>query len=341
MNIEFGAGINQVSDNSVIPNPNSVGVGLTTGLSLLNTAFDPTNFVTTQTYGLAPQNTTLTVTYITGGGASANVLSNQLTYIVSKTINSVNSAFENTIAVSNANPASGGGDGDTNEELKLNIQAEFSSQLRAVTQEDYLARCLSMPSKFGKIAKVYVTKDDATFANYLSADPSQKDQILVSLYTLGLNTAGQLAQPSSALMTNLQNYIEDYRMLTDAINIKTAYIINIGCDFDVIVRPNYTSEDVIARCLITLQDYFNTDNWQINQPIILSNVYSMLDQVDGVQTVKSVSISNKYGTSIGYSEYSYDIKSATLNNVIYPSLDPSIFEVKYPQQDIRGRVVSF
>jgi hypothetical protein len=188
---------------------------------------------------------------------------------------------------------------------------------------------------------VYVTKDDATFTNYLSADPSQKDQILVSMYVLGLNTAGQLAEPSTALMTNLQNYISDYRMLTDAIHIKTAYIINIGCDFDIIVRPNYTSEDVIARCLMTLQDYFNTDNWQINQPIILSNVYSMLDQVDGVQTVKSVLISNKYGAANGYSEYSYDIKSATLNNVIYPSLDPSIFEAKYPQQDIRGRVVSF
>lgn len=341
LTIEFGAGINQVSDTSVIPNPNTVGVGLTSGLTLLNTAFDPTNFVTTQTYGLAPQNTTLKITYITGGGAASNVLSNQLTYIVSKTVSTTDPSFENTIAVSNVNPASGGGDGDTNDELKLNIQAEFSSQLRAVTQEDYLARCLSMPSKFGKIAKVYVTKDDATFTNYLSADPSQKDQILVSMYVLGLNTAGQLAEPSTALMTNLQNYISDYRMLTDAIHIKTAYIINIGCDFDIIVRPNYTSEDVIARCLMTLQDYFNTDNWQINQPIILSNVYSMLDQVDGVQTVKSVSISNKYGAANGYSEYSYDIKSATLNNVIYPSLDPSIFEAKYPQQDIRGRVVSF
>ena len=341
LNIEFGSGINSVADTSVIPNPNNVGVGLTSGLTLLNTAFDPTNFVTTQTYGLAPQNTSLIITYITGGGANANVLSNQLTYIVSKNVNSLNSQFENTIAVNNPTPASGGGDGDTTEELKLNIQAEFSSQLRAVTQEDYLARCLSMPSKFGKIAKVFVTKDDATFTNYLSADPSQKDQILVSLYTLGLNSAGQLSTPSAALMSNLQSYISDYRMLTDAIDIKPAYIINIGCDFDIIVRPNYTSEDVIARCLISLQDFFNIDNWQINQPIILSNIYSLLDQVDGVQTVKNVAISNKYGTTNNYSEYSYDIHSATLNNVIYPSLDPSIFEVKFPQQDIRGRVVSF
>lgn len=341
MNIEFGAGINQVADTSVIPNPNGVGVGLTTGLTQLNTAFDPTNFVSTQTYGLAPQNTTLTFTYLVGGGASANVLSNELTFITSKTVTAADDSFQNTIVTNNINPASGGGDGDSDVELKLNIQAEFSSQLRAVTQEDYLARCLSMPSKFGKIAKAYITRDDATFNNYLLADNSQIDQLLVSLYVLGLDVNGNLGTPSMALMTNLKNYISDFRMLTDAINIKSAYIINIGCDFDIVIRPNYTSQDVLARCLLSLQNYFDIDNWQINQPIILGDVYSLLDQVEGVQTVKNVSIVNKSGEANNYSKYSYDIPAATLNNVIYPSLDPSIFEVKFPQTDIKGRVVTF
>ena len=341
MNIEFGSGINQVSDTSVIPNPNSVGVGLTSGLTLLNTAFDPTNFVTTQTYGLAPQNIVLTITYLVGGGASANVLSNELTFIESKTVTAVNSSFQNTVVTNNLNPASGGGDGDSDIELKLNIQAEFSSQLRAVTQEDYLARCLSMPSKFGKIAKAYITKDDATFTNYIAADSSQKDQVLVSLYVLGLNNNNNLATPSMPLITNLQSYLSDYRMLTDAINIKSAYIINIGCDFDIVIRPNYTSQDVLARCILSLQNYFNVDGWQINQPIILGNVYALLDQIDGVQTVKHVSIINKSGEANNYSKYSYDITAATLNNVIYPSLDPSIFELKFPQTDIKGRVVTF
>ena len=341
MNIEFGSGINQVADTSVIPNPNAVGVGLTSGLTLLNTAFDPTNFVTTQTYGLAPQNTTLTFTYLVGGGASANVLSNELTYIVNKSVTAADYSFENTVVTNNVNPASGGGDGDSDVELKLNIQAEFSSQLRAVTQEDYLARCLSMPSKFGKIAKAYITKDDATYTNYLAADNSQRDQIMVSLYVLGLDNNNHLAVPSMPLMTNLKNYISDYRMLTDSINIKNAYIINIGCDFDIVIRPNYTSQDVLARCLLTLQNYFDKDNWQINQPIILGDIYASLDQIDGVQTVKEVSIINKSGEANSYSKYSYDISAATLNRVIYPSLDPSIFELKFPQSDIKGRVVTF
>lgn len=335
--LEFGPGINSVADSAVIPNPNTVGVGLTTGLTLLNTAFDPSNFVTTQTYGLAPQNTSLTITYLAGGGSEYNVLSNQLTIPTSI---SAGSGDTTTVVTNNPNPASGGGDGDTVEELRQNIQAEFSSQLRAVTQEDYLARTLSMPAKFGKIAKAYVTKDDATFKNYMQDNASERDQILVSMYTLGLNNNGNLAQPSSALVQNLQTYLSEYRMMTDAINIKSAYIINIGCNFDVTVRPNFTGQDVIARCLIQLQDFFNIDNWQINEPLQLSDLYTLIDQVSGVQTVKKVEIVNKYGVSNGYSEYSYDIPGATLNNVIYPSLDPSIFEVKYPKSDIQGRVVT-
>lgn len=335
--LEFGPGINSVADTAVVPNPNTVGVGITTGLTLLNTAYDPTNFVTTQTYGLAPQNTALTVTYLAGGGSEYNALSGQLT--IPTSINA-GAGDTSTVVTNNPNPASGGGDGDTVEELRQNILAEFSSQLRAVTQEDYLARALSMPSKFGKVAKAYVTKDDATFSSYIQSSPTERDQLLVSMYVLGLDSNGNLAQPSSALIQNLQTYLSEYRMMTDSVNIKPAYVVNIGCNFEVTVRPNYTGQDVIARCLLQLQDFFNVDNWQINEPIQLSDVYTLIDQVPGVQTVKKVEIVNKTGIASGYSEYAYDISGATLNNVIYPSLDPCIFEVKYPNSDIQGRVVT-
>jgi len=340
LEIEFGAGINSVADTAVIPNPSSISVGLTAGgLSQLSSSFDPTNFVTTQTYGIAPKNTTITFNYLVGGGASANALSNQLNQVASYTV-SGNTTYQNTIAVNNPSPAVGGGDGDSVQELRFNIANEFPTQLRAVTQQDYLARTLSMPGQYGKVSKAYVTKDDATYNKYMDADVSQKDQMLISLYVLGLNNAGQLADPSPALLKNIQTYLFDYRMMTDAINMKPGYIINIGCNFDIIIRPNYTSQDVIARCLIQVQNFFNTDNWQINQPIILGDLYSTLDQVEGVQTVKDVKIINKTGEASGYSKYAYDISAGTLNNVIYPSLDPSIFEVKYPDTDIQGRVVT-
>jgi len=340
LEIEFGSGVNSASDNSILPNPNEVSVGLTAGgLSSLSTAFDPTNFVTTQTYGLSPKNTTIKFNYLVGGGASANVLSNQLTQIVSYTV-SGNTTYQNTIAVNNPNPASGGGDGETVEELRLNIANEYPTQLRAVTQQDYLARTLSMPSKYGKISKAYITKDDTIYNKYTTYDISQKDPLLVSLYVLGLNNNNQLDYPSPALLENLKTYLSEYRMLTDAINLKPAYIINIGCNFEVTIRPNFTSQDVIARCILELKDYFNIDNWQINQPIIIGDLYTLIDKVDGVQSVKSVKIVNKTGELDGYSKYSYDILAGTLNGVIYPSLDPSIFEVKYPNSDIQGRVTT-
>jgi hypothetical protein len=340
LQIEFGPGINSVADTAVLPNPNNVSVGLTGGgLSTLSSSFDPTNFVTTQTYGLAPKNTTITFQYLVGGGASANALTNQLTQLLSYTV-SGNTSYQNTIVVNNPDPASGGGDGDSVDELRMNIAAEFPTQYRAVTQEDYLARTLSMPAQYGKISKAYVTKDDATFNNYMQGDISQKDQVLVSLYVLGLNGSNNLADPSPALLQNLQSYLSDYRMMTDAINIKPAYIINIGCNFDIIIRPNYTGQDVIARCILSLQDYFNVSSWQINEPIILGDIYSLLDVVEGVQTVKDVRIVNKSGEVDGYSKYSYDISAGTLNGVIYPSLDPSIFELKYLNTDIQGRVVT-
>ena len=116
-------------------------------------------------------------------------------------------------------------------------------------------------------------------------------------------------------------------------------MINITIDFEIIVFPNFNNNDVILSCITSLQEYFSRNKWQINQPILLREIFIRLDKISGVQTVKDIIITNKAGTSSGYSQYGYDISSATQNRVIYPSLDPSIFEVKYPNSDIKGRVV--
>lgn len=346
LQLEFGAGIQAVSGS--IPNPFNVGIGTVNGIDMLNTAYDPTNFVTNKSYGVAPFNTNLTVQYLVGGGAEANVAVNELTNIVTSTItfpNPTNPGTEATIratlAVNNSVPAVGGGDGDSPEDLRLNTLAKYPSQMRAVTQQDYLGTILGMPPKFGQVAKAYVTKDTATFAQYLAGQPGERDPLASSVYLLGYNALGAFTTPGPALLQNIQTYLEQYRMLTDTIILKPAYIINIQVNFDIIIRPNYTSRDVIANCLALMKAYFARENWQINQPIILSEVYTLLDQIAGVQTVQKISITNIAGTNAGYSQYSYDISAATLNGVIYPSLDPSIFEVKYPDTDIQGRVVTF
>ena len=345
LELEFGAGIQAVS--GTLPNPFNVGIGTVNGVDLLNTAYDPTNFVVNSTYGLAPSNVNLTVNYLVGGGANANVNTNVLTNVVTSSISFTNTvdptvatAIQGTLATNNSVQATGGGDGDSVEGLKLNTMAAFPSQMRAVTQQDYLGVVLGMPGKFGQVAKAYVTKDNATFAQYLRNEPGERDPLATSIYLLTYDAAGAFTAPGPAILKNIQTYLEDYRMLTDTILLKPAYIINIQVNFSIILRPNYTSRAVIEACLSALKVYFNRNSWQVNQPIILSEIYSLLDQINGVQTVQKVMINNIAGPSSGYSPYSYDISAATLNGVIYPSLDPSIFEVKYPDIDIQGRVVT-
>ena len=341
LQIQFGAGTTSDSDEVIVPNPNNVGIGLPFEQTKLTTAYSPTNFLFTNTYGIAPSNTTLTFRYLTGGGVSANVGANTLTTLNGSTtflnsnLNTVtaNSIFA-SLAVTNPLAANGGGDGDTIEEIRQNSSANFASQLRNVTQDDYLVRTLSMPAKYGVVSKAYIepTKVQSTSAGESNA--------ILDLYVLTFDVNNKLNTASSALKQNMITYLSQYRMINDSINIKDGFIVNIGVNFDIIILPNYNSNDVLTRCISALQIYFAIDNWQINQPIILRELYILLDKIEGVQTVKTINITNKVGVNLGYSQWAYDIAGATENNVIYPSLDPMIFEVKFPSTDISGRVVS-
>ena len=341
LQLQFGAGTANDSDEIIIPNSNNVGLGLPFEKSKLTTAYSPSNFIFTKTYGIAPSQTTLTVRYLTGGGVAANVPANSLTNLTSNiqflnsNLNAVTAqTIFNSLKVTNLIAADGGGDGDSIEEIRQNSSANFATQLRNVTQDDFLVRSLSMPAKFGVISKAYI---EPTKALTLSAGESNS---VLDLYTLSYNASNQLTTASPALKSNLTTYLSQYRMVNDAVNIKDGFIINIGVNFDIIILPEFNSNQVLFDCIAALKDYFNIDKWQINQPIILKNIYILLDKIKGVQTVKDITITNLSGINLGYSPYSYDIEAATNSNVIYPSLDPSIFEVKYPNQDIQGRVVS-
>ena len=319
-----------------------MGVGLPYTQDKLTTAYSPSNFMFTKTYGVAPSNTTLTIRYLTGGGVGANVPANTLT-----TITSLNNVFFSTdtldpvlsqttfdsLAVNNPNPATGGGDGDSVQDLRVNSLANYASQLRSVTQEDYLVRALSMPSQYGSLAKAYV--EPQKLDNLL---PGEKSSIL-DLYVLAFNDSKKLVSTSNALKQNLSTYLSQYRIINDSIRIKDAFVINIGINFEIVVLPNFNSNEVLTNCINTLIEYFNVDNMQINQPILINELYLMLNSVDGVQNVKDIVFNNKVGESLGYSKYAYDMSGATANGVVYPSQDPSIFEIKFPNTDIKGRVV--
>jgi hypothetical protein len=274
-------------------------------------------------------------------GLEANVPSNDLTNLtanISFLNNNLNNTTANTIfnslAVTNPEAADGGGDGDSIDEIRQNASANYASQLRNVTQDDYLVRTLSMPAKYGVVAKAFI---EPTKAQSQTAGQSAS---ILDLYVLTFDVNNKLNIASRALKQNITTYLSQYRMVNDAVNIKDAFIINIGVNFDIIILPNFNSNEVLSKCILALQDFFAISKWAINEPIVLRDLYILLDAIEGVQTVKAVNIVNLVGENLGYSPYAYDINGATISNVVYPSLDPSIFEVKYLNTDIQGRVVN-
>jgi len=345
--LEFGSGVTSVPDEVIIPNPDNVGIGLVDGISKLNMAYDPSNFMYTNEYGIAPSNTTLTVNYLVGGGIETNLPSEDigLNDTVTTSINTYNldptlvTTVQGSIRFSNPLPSSGGGPGESTEEIRLQALANFPTQNRNVTKADYLVRAMSMPAKYGYISKAYVTQDyllsnDTDKQNFINSNP-----LAISIYILTTDINGKMARTTNSIKQNLKTYLSYNKMMSDAIIIKDAYYANVKVNFDITVLPAYNSQEVLTNCISLLKDYFDISKWQINQPVIYSDIYNMIGAVKGVQSVIKVTLENLAGGN--YSTYSYDLQAATKQGVVYPSLDPMIFEVRYPDTDIYGRVVTY
>ncbi len=345
LEIQFGAGATSGDDTTIIPNPDNIGLGIRDGRSLLDKSFDPSNFLYTKAYGEVPSDTILSVKYLVGGGitsnASANTINRKGNVIIIPTQGGLNPAVlataADSVAVNNPNPASGGGPGDTMQDIRLNAIANFSSQKRTVTKEDYIFRALAMPPQFGSVAKAYLAQD-----TQISLDTNKRisNPNALNLYVLGYNLRKHLTNLSQATKLNLATYLDQYRMLTDSINIKEASVINFNVEFNISVRRGYTNDSVLFNCIQNIRRFFNIDNWQINQPIVIGDITGLLYNTEGVQNVGDIKLDNKFGENSGYSKFKYNFEAATRNNTIYPSLDPSIFELKYPNTDIIGRITT-
>jgi hypothetical protein len=349
LQLEFGAGVSNKSDNNIIPTPDNIQLGLVPGISNLLNNYNQTSIFYTQEYGLAPSNTTLTVRYLVGGGITSNIPANDLininttgTYFKSGYSTTTYADIVNSVVTANPNPSAGGRNGDEIEEIRNNALYAHSSQLRAVTKNDYIVRSLSLPSDYGSISKVYVTQDLSVEDQATTAPTMTTNPLSLDLYVLAYNADKNLIKASTTLKQNLATYLNEYRMVTDAINIRDAFYINIGVNFDITTISGFNNQLVLKDCINTLKSYFNIESWQINRPIILSEVMVLLLQVKGVQSVVKLEIINKEdSTGQTYSDLGYDISGATRNGNIYTSSDPSIFEVRYPDTDIQGRVVTY
>jgi hypothetical protein len=355
-NIEFGGGISSDPDAFIIPNPDNVGSTLPEGLNSVDTNIDPSNFMYTRTYGQVPSNTTLTFTYLVGGGIKSNVTQGDITTVksLSTTIDDFGkdatkiATAKASIVVNNEQTATGGGSAESLDEIKQNALANFAAQGRVVTKEDFIIRTYSMPPRLGAVAKAYIVQDEQLNESEVIAKKENGEKeinrianpLAMNLYTLGYTSDKKLISVNTAIKTNLKNYLGQYRMLTDAINIKDAFIINVGVNFDVVPIPTENANVVLLRCIETIKQFFKIDKWQINQPILLAELQRDLFLTEGVSNIPVLKLVNKYETDSNYSGNVYNIQEATRDNIVYPSLDPSIFEIKYPNTDIQGRVVA-
>ncbi len=375
--LSFGAGINGFADEIVNLSSQQVGVGLS-NISNLNIPLDPSNFLKSDTYGLAPSNTTLTVQYSVGGGFESNSPSNSIINIDALDIDNSTEGLTpdevdllNTVKTSlkvNNNDATTGGKGpETNDELKLNAIAGFAAQQRVVTQNDYLTRVYSLPAKYGSIAKAQVvtynslnvnqnqilvgTVNEQNVATVINNNTQnffrkiafdRSNPFAINLYLLSYDQNHNLTAPNEALTSNLLTYLRQFRILTDGVNVIDGYVINIGVEFTITVFKGYNKKDVLSNAITAVQNFFDIDTWEFSQAINLSSLRLEIAKVEGVQTVSSLTIKNltPLTTNGGsYSPVEYDIDASTKNDTIYPSLDPSIFEVKYPDKDIKGTVL--
>ena len=348
--IQFGAGISNSEDEELLPIPDNIGINLPTGKIQIDPSIDPNAPGITKAYGIAPSNTTLTITYLRGGGVSSNVSSNTITVIAGvdtsianfpQNTPTLNTAILNSLAINNPEAAVGGRSQETLDEIRQNALKQLASQNRAVTRDDYMIRAISMPPQFGSVTKVFITPDEQN--NLLTSEALDRvaNPLAMNMYILGYDSNRNLTTVNRAVKENLKTYISHYRMLTDSINIRDGYIVNIEVNFDIIPLRDRNANEVLLVCVNAMKDYFNIDRWQINQPIVMTDIYSTLLAQPGVQTVTRVTIKNLNDSSLGYSNIFYGIPQAMRNGIIYPSLDPMIFEVKYPDNDIRGRIATY
>jgi len=355
--MRFGSGVAAGADEEIIPNPSSVGSNLPGTPSFLDTAFDPANFLNTETYGQCPTNTTLTIKYSYGGGIDDNVASNSVNNItlqapVFDSSLSLDSNIEtltlNSTATTNPDPATGGSGAETLEDVRVNALAYFQAQSRAVTKDDYITRVYSLPPKYGNIAKVYMIQDEQVAAG---GEEETSNPLALNMYMLGYDQNKKLVRINDAVKENIKTYLTQYRMMTDAVQLKDAWICNIGVEFAILTKKGFNKNEVLLGCVDKLKLYFSINKWQINQPIILADVASEIVGMPGVATVVNppnqdpneqqqlVVIKNKSGEVDGYSNNLYNVAGATYSSIVYPAVDPTIFEVKYPDTDIRGRVM--
>ena len=329
--VRFGSGDAETFDDDIIPDPSTLSLPLYGKKTFSRFAIDPNSLLKTQTLGISPKGVKLKIRYRYGGGLSHNVAAGSI-----RLIKHLNMDFQNTptaadavyvrgsIEIKNLDPARGGDRAPTLEDLRTKIPSARQMQSRIVSKQDLLSRIYTMPNEFGRVYRAGIRTNPV---NPLSAE----------LFIISRDRFGKLTTSPDALKRNLSTYLNEYRLISDAIDILDASVSNFQIKFGIMSAPGANKNGVIQTVISRIRDIMKIDNFQIDQPILLDDITNVIINTPGVVSLLSLEVLPKTGVDNDrtYSDFYFDYAGSTRNKIIVGP-PGNIFELKYPDSDIIG-----
>jgi len=329
--IQFGSGDASAPDDDIIPDLSVLALPLYGTKTMPRFSIDPNALLRTSTLGIAPVNTSVEVIYRHGGGATHNVAAESIRTLTSLQImfpenpsSSVQDAVIQSIDVKNESNASGGAPPMSVEGLKALIQSARNQQARIVTQQDLLARLYTLPNTYGRIfrAGIHHNPDNPLASN---------------LYVVARDANLNLVIAPDALKINISKYLNEFRLVSDAVDILDATVINYGINFSVVCSPDVNKSTVIQNVINAIREVSDIKYFQIDQPIVESDVINAIINTDGVLSLVELDFINYSGTvgANSYSDFEYNLEE-NKHKGLFVGVEGSIFELKYPDSVIIG-----
>jgi hypothetical protein len=331
--LQFGYGSEDQITTDTILDPAQVVLEMHAKNYFSDTAFDPTNLIKSDKFGVSPSNTTLTIIYRKANAATSNVASNTITRVVNTSYtfpNMMNTttaqrlAVQNSLEVTNEQLLVGEIRLDQAEELRQNTMGFYAAQNRAVSLLDYQSIIYGMPSNYGRVKRCYITQDNDSFKRN------------INIYIISETNSGTLTTAPAILKDNIKTWLTQYKMINDTIDILDAVVVNVGIDFNVIVSPDYDRIEVLNRALSAIRTEF-IKKLDIGQSFPIANIYNILNKLPGVLDTTSVVVNLKSGGIYSSSTLNVD-KLLTYDGKYVKAPKNVIYEVKYPLIDIKGTI---
>lgn len=332
--IRFGAGDAETLDDDIIPDPSELSLSLYGKKYFSRFSIDPNSLLQTQTLGISPKSTTISIRYRHGGGINHNVAAGSIRSLnvlvidfLNNPTSSIATSVRASIEIRNLDPARGGDTAPTLEDLRSKIPSARQMQSRIVSKQDLLSRIYTMPNVFGRV-----------FRAGISDNP--ENPLAAQLYIISKDRFGNLATSPDALKKNLSTYLNEFRLISDAIDILDARVCNYTVNFGVVSSPGSNKSSVVQTVISRIRDLLRLENFQIDQPIVIDDIINIIINTPGVVSLVSLDILPKNGTDQGrvYSDFYFNFENSTRNKIITAPRG-TIFEMKYPEHDIIGTAI--